>query len=126
MRLQDINSDVNSLQCSPYIRQLCQELELTPNRRDTGVCYICFTARPDACFMECGHGGLCFDCASLIARKRPHACPFCRNRIAQVLRITGPPAVLRQGHTISLSEEAYELRQTSNRVGVNDDYSMTL
>ena len=100
---------VDPFQCSPYILQLYQEF--SPLQRDLGVCYICYTATPDACFMECGHGGICFTCATVIANRQPHVCPFCRNRIAQVLRITGPLATSRQGDTISISEESYELRR---------------
>ena len=41
-------------------------------------CLICFDKPPDAVFMECGHGGVCYDC-SLELWKSTGECYLCRN-----------------------------------------------
>ena len=46
-------------------------------------CLICYDAKADAVFMDCGHGGLCYDCAIDIW-KNSKVCFLCRNKITQV------------------------------------------
>lgn len=43
-------------------------------------CIICFENIPDAVFMECGHGGICYEC-SLELWKTTGECYLCRNVI---------------------------------------------
>jgi len=31
--------------------------------QEGGLCVICFENAPDAVFMPCGHGGVCYECA---------------------------------------------------------------
>lgn len=40
-------------------------------------CLICYEKQPDAVLMECGHGGLCYDCAIDIWKKNGE-CYLCR------------------------------------------------
>lgn len=47
-------------------------------------CLVCFDKPPDAVFMECGHGGICYDC-SLELWKATGECYLCRNEITHVL-----------------------------------------
>lgn len=47
--------------------------------------------------MECGHGGMCLQCAELCTKKRPPVCPLCRARIVAVVRV-GVPDETREGH----------------------------
>lgn len=47
-------------------------------------CLICFENQPDAVFMECGHGGMCYTCATDIFKKTGE-CYLCRRLIKQVL-----------------------------------------
>ena len=49
-------------------------------------CLICFSENPDAVFMECGHGGVCYDC-SIELWKSTGECYLCREKIIQVLQI---------------------------------------
>jgi len=49
-------------------------------------CLICFDNAPDAVFMECGHGGVCYEC-SLEIWKSTNECYLCRNKITQVLQL---------------------------------------
>ena len=54
------------------------------------VCDMCCENVSNAVIMECGHGGLCYDC-SLVLWKATAACHMCRNPISQVLQIQNDP-----------------------------------
>jgi len=75
------------------------------------ACFICFEASADAVFMECGHAGMCTQCAHTIthgyvdAATGAHSrgagtCPVCRNPVTQVLRI-GPDVLTCAGTTVA-------------------------
>lgn len=55
--------------------------------RPRSVCYICCERRADAVVMECGHGGVCFACATQLADTPPHQCPVCRDPIQEILKL---------------------------------------
>ena len=48
---------------------------------------ICFDNPPDAVFMKCGHGGVCYTCAMDIW-KRNAECYLCRKEIAAVYQLS--------------------------------------
>eukprot|EP01016_Furgasonia_blochmanni_P019441 TRINITY_DN21801_c0_g1_i1.p1 TRINITY_DN21801_c0_g1~~TRINITY_DN21801_c0_g1_i1.p1 ORF type:complete len:187 (+),score=17.71 TRINITY_DN21801_c0_g1_i1:65-625(+) len=50
------------------------------------TCLVCFDKMPDAVFMNCGHGGVCYEC-SLEIWKKTGECYLCRNKIEQILHI---------------------------------------
>ncbi|CAM9537037.1 unnamed protein product [Ectocarpus sp. 6 AP-2014] len=58
-----------------------------PSRREHSTCYICCERRADAVMMECGHGGVCFTCATTLADSPPHLCPVCRKVIQEVFKL---------------------------------------
>jgi hypothetical protein len=65
------------------------EPPLSPNdntNRSVSACLICFDKAPDAVFMECGHGGICYEC-SLEVWKATNECYLCRKPITQVLQL---------------------------------------
>lgn len=51
------------------------------------LCYICYVNESNACFMKCGHGGLCYSCAIAIARQYTNQCPICRKESVEILKI---------------------------------------
>ncbi|CAN0583175.1 unnamed protein product, partial [Ectocarpus sp. 12 AP-2014] len=57
------------------------------SRREHSTCYICCERRADAVVMECGHGGVCFTCATTLADSPPHLCPVCRKVIQEVFKL---------------------------------------
>lgn len=57
--------------------------------REQPACYICCERRADAVVMECGHGGMCFTCATHLANTPPSLCPVCRKTISEVLTFGG-------------------------------------
>ena len=50
-------------------------------------CCICFDQKPDAVIMECGHGGICYDCGRHLLVTEPHVCHLCREDIVYVLKM---------------------------------------
>jgi hypothetical protein len=51
------------------------------------LCYICYVNESNACFMKCGHGGLCYSCAMAIAKQYTNQCPICRKESVEILKI---------------------------------------
>lgn len=37
--------------------------------------------------LECGHGGLCYDCALRVFAKSAQECPLCRHKISRVVKL---------------------------------------
>lgn len=50
-------------------------------------CCICFDSKPDAVIMECGHGGICYECGKHLLASEPHVCHLCREDISYVLKM---------------------------------------
>lgn len=49
-------------------------------------CLICFENTADAVLMLCGHGGICYKCASEMASKS-RDCFLCRQPIVEILEV---------------------------------------
>ena len=75
------------------------------------ACFICYETSADAVFMECGHAGVCSQCAKTIthgfidpqsgaATCGSGTCPICRTPVLQVLRI-GPDVTSSEGHVVA-------------------------
>jgi len=60
------------------------------SRKEEGVedvlCYICETNEPDSILMDCGHGGMCMNCAKMSVIKRVN-CMECRRPVTSIYRI---------------------------------------
>ena len=56
------------------------------NESTLNLCKICFGNEPDAIFMDCGHGGVCYEC-SLDVWRTTEQCYLCRKEIQQVLQV---------------------------------------
>lgn len=53
---------------------------------DDGLCTVCYGAKANTVLLDCGHGGICIDCATDTMRKNNH-CLFCRQRVIQIIEI---------------------------------------
>ena len=62
------------------------------DENEEDLCSICFTGPQDAVLLECGHGGICYDCAKRCLRKKGRECPMCRAPVDQVVQINVTPA----------------------------------
>jgi len=54
------------------------------------LCYICFAQPPNAVIQECGHGGICSDCA-IQTIKTKGQCMECRAEVKHVIKIEIDP-----------------------------------
>ena len=66
----------------PTAKQQQQKTQENPSRKvslneSAILCCICFDKVPDSVFMDCGHGGVCYDC-SLDIWKTTEECYLCR------------------------------------------------
>lgn len=53
------------------------------------LCFICYDSPPDAVLLECGHAGICVECATRLLERpgRAARCPICRGPISNALRL---------------------------------------
>eukprot|EP00357_Protocruzia_adherens_P022956 CAMPEP_0115032066 /NCGR_PEP_ID=MMETSP0216-20121206/38935_1 /TAXON_ID=223996 /ORGANISM="Protocruzia adherens, Strain Boccale" /LENGTH=404 /DNA_ID=CAMNT_0002409891 /DNA_START=530 /DNA_END=1744 /DNA_ORIENTATION=+ len=74
------------------------------------MCTICCDQEPDSVILECGHGGICYNCALELWRSTGE-CHLCREAITQVLQIDTTEKdsnfikVLTSTHTVPNDEE---------------------
>jgi len=54
------------------------------------LCYVCFKAPADGIVMECGHGGVCYDCTMKYMLLK-NQCMSCRGYAGKVARIRVKP-----------------------------------
>ncbi len=54
------------------------------NRDNT--CFVCMERPADAVLLECGHSGLCVECATVLWNQG-RRCPLCRRGFAAIMRI---------------------------------------
>ncbi|KAL4468363.1 hypothetical protein ABPG72_012257 [Tetrahymena utriculariae] len=77
--------------CDQSQQSKCQQDQssmMSCSRMDKSVntCLVCFDKQPDSVFMDCGHGGVCYEC-SLEIWKKTGECYLCRLKIVQVLQV---------------------------------------
>lgn len=53
------------------------KIENEPTPEVDRNCQVCFSAKADSVYMECGHGGVCYDCATSMW-KNNEECYLCR------------------------------------------------
>jgi hypothetical protein len=87
---------------------------------DEDACIICYTNRGDVCLMNCGHGGICFDCASTVVTKRSRQCPVCRGEIKQIVHVNPLFFWLKKGAGIFYSDTSYTVVEESVHDSDND------
>ncbi len=55
------------------------------------MCVVCIERPADAILLECGHSGLCVQCATMLWNQA-RRCPLCRRGFAAVMRIIATAA----------------------------------
>ena len=53
---------------------------------DENLCYLCYERVADVVLMNCGHGGICFNCVVPIVKKNYH-CMECRGHVKTIYKI---------------------------------------
>ena len=62
------------------------EQKIMPTTEDDGLCQICFSCAANTVLLDCGHGGICLDCA-IDSMKKNNYCIFCREKVVQIIEI---------------------------------------
>lgn len=60
-------------------------VEKDPADQELGTCTVCFEKPPDAVFMSCGHGGICYGC-SIEVWKKTMECYLCRKVLILLIK----------------------------------------
>ncbi|CAD8135233.1 unnamed protein product [Paramecium pentaurelia] len=87
-----INIKINEgQQSNTQLDNISKEIEQVNLPRSVSLssinaCCICFDNEPNALFMQCGHGGVCYNCAIDLWKNKAE-CYLCRNKIDRVLKI---------------------------------------
>ncbi len=58
----------------------------TNKNADENLCYLCYSDLPNAVFMKCGHGGICYECATTLIKKK-NECMQCRSPVEMIIKI---------------------------------------
>lgn len=66
----------------------CDQLQVENDNENT--CYICVQNPCNAVMMNCGHGGVCYDCALEFVKKK-FECMQCRQKVERVVKINPDP-----------------------------------
>ena len=53
---------------------------------EDSLCYICFSNPANCIYLDCGHGGVCLDCA-IDSIKKNNICTLCREKVVQIIEI---------------------------------------
>jgi len=82
------------------------------------LCFVCYDQTPNAALLECGHAGMCVDCATFLMERpsRQARCPICRSAISNVLRLRADLPVPPELFGMRLSSPSL-LRSTSRGFG---------
>ena len=65
-------------------QQSAAKFSISLNQKE---CCVCFDSKPDAVIMECGHGGICYECGKHLLATDPNVCHLCREEISYVLKM---------------------------------------
>ena len=87
-------------------------------------CYICADREANAVLMNCGHGGMCYECGLILARREGEKiCPVCRSSIEQVLKICSQ-SVHADGQVVFVASEGMVVHSPIKKKQVDDHVSV--
>jgi len=55
-------------------------------KESDNLCYICVEKTPNAIVMNCGHGGMCYECA-IESWRKGNKCVMCRREVDKILKV---------------------------------------
>jgi len=62
------------------------EYKIGVNDEESELCYLCFENAPNAILLNCGHGGICYECGIIIVKKN-NECMECRKEISSIYKV---------------------------------------
>eukprot|EP01017_Pseudomicrothorax_dubius_P041250 TRINITY_DN6574_c0_g1_i14.p1 TRINITY_DN6574_c0_g1~~TRINITY_DN6574_c0_g1_i14.p1 ORF type:complete len:486 (+),score=41.22 TRINITY_DN6574_c0_g1_i14:77-1534(+) len=85
-RLESIKFDDKAKHLSEFVRSG----SLNRHEQSNSNCLICYEKPANAVIMDCGHGGLCIDCA-IESWTKKDCCYLCREKVSKVLQVSLTP-----------------------------------
>jgi len=67
-----------------YKKSLAPKAEVADDFEN--LCFICAEKEPNAIFLDCGHGGVCYECAQKEWKER-NKCMTCRSKIEKIIKL---------------------------------------
>jgi hypothetical protein len=85
--------------------------EMGENSGRGKFCYVCEARPANAVLLECGHGGICYECGQGLVKQRvERSCPLCRVVIEHIIKLPegspcriGQPVEVQEGFTVSVA-----------------------
>ncbi|CAK86313.1 unnamed protein product (macronuclear) [Paramecium tetraurelia] len=77
------NSQLVTIGQEESIQNKNHEMSLS---QTSNICIVCYERGPNAVFMNCGHGGTCYQCAIDIWKQKM-VCYLCRSKIEYILKV---------------------------------------
>jgi len=86
----DLNYSFDDRDIIEEVRKSMGSLDNLDNNEEKDSCFVCESNEADAVVMECGHGGMCYECA-MLGWQTSNKCHICRREIKSVLRVRNLP-----------------------------------
>jgi hypothetical protein len=84
------NTESSTAQSDEQVESAVSE---TSASKDENTCLICWEKESDAILLECGHCGICIQCAQTLWHQTRH-CPLCREGFAAIMHIVDRLALM--------------------------------
>lgn len=81
------------------------------------LCFVCYERTANSIFMNCGHGGICSECAQETWNKKS-SCITCRERISEVIKYV-PIKGMRMVRAVARTKRVYEVIRSRTFVPSN-------
>jgi len=86
----DLNYSFDDRDIIEEVRKSMGSLDNLDSKEEKDSCFVCESKEADAVVMECGHGGMCYECA-MLGWQTSNKCHICRREIKSVLRVKNLP-----------------------------------
>uniref|UniRef100_A0A7S1A2Z7 RING-type domain-containing protein n=1 Tax=Noctiluca scintillans TaxID=2966 RepID=A0A7S1A2Z7_NOCSC len=90
------------------------------------LCFICYDTFPDGVLLECGHAGMCVNCALQLTERRGDGaqCPICRAQVRMVVRLRlGAPFPM--GLFMPVHGRDSRARSLTRSLGIDNNFRST-
>ncbi|CAD8094601.1 unnamed protein product [Paramecium sonneborni] len=89
----ELKLQLDKKRCNSHLVTIAHDETIQNNKHQeismsqtSNVCIVCYERGPNAVFMNCGHGGTCYQCAIDIWKQKT-ICYLCRNKIDYILKV---------------------------------------
>jgi len=80
------------------------------NTEEETLCYLCFEGLPNAVLLNCGHGGICYECAVALIKKK-NECMECRKPVEMIYKVDPNPKLSNIIRGVEMSKVTVEQKE---------------